>query len=52
MQGIYLTWLVTALVMILVDRMWEKLPPDHPAVYRSPQLAAQPSVEPTTTLAL
>lgn len=25
-----------ALVMILVDRMWKKLPSDHPAVYRSP----------------
>lgn len=24
---------VAALVMILVDRMWKKLPPDHPAVY-------------------
>ena len=27
---------VVALALILVDRMWEKLPPDHPAVYRSP----------------
>ncbi len=34
MKGLYLTWLVAALVMILVDRMWEKLPPDHPVVYR------------------
>jgi membrane protease YdiL (CAAX protease family) len=25
-----------ALVMILVDRMWKRLPPDHPAVYRKP----------------
>jgi len=25
---------VAALVMILVDRMWKKLPSDHPAVYR------------------
>lgn len=41
-QGLYLTFLVAALVMILVDRMWRKLPPDHPAVYRSPQHAAQP----------
>lgn len=24
---------VAALVMIVVDRMWKKLPPDHPAVY-------------------
>jgi membrane protease YdiL (CAAX protease family) len=28
------TWLVAALVMILADRMWKKLPSDHPAVYR------------------
>ena len=27
---------VAALVMILVDRMWKKLPPDHPAVYSKP----------------
>lgn len=32
LQGLYLTWLVAAIVMILVDRMWKKLPPDHPAV--------------------
>lgn len=25
-----------ALVMIVVDRMWKKLPADHPAVYREP----------------
>jgi hypothetical protein len=25
-----------AQVMILVDRMWKKLPPDHPTVYREP----------------
>lgn len=28
--------LVTALVIILADRMWKKLPPDHPAVYQKP----------------
>jgi hypothetical protein len=27
---------VAALVMILFDRMWVKLPPDYPAVYRQP----------------
>jgi hypothetical protein len=34
------TWTVAvvALVMILVDRMWKKLPPDHPAVYCEPAL--------------
>jgi len=49
MQGIHLTWVVAALVMILVDRMWQKLPPDHLAVYRSPEHAAQHCVEPTPT---
>jgi membrane protease YdiL (CAAX protease family) len=39
-RGLYLTWTAAALVMILVDRMWKKLPPDHPAVYKSPSLAA------------
>jgi uncharacterized protein len=27
---------VAALALILVDRMWKKLPPDHPAVYQAP----------------
>jgi len=27
---------VAALVMIVVDRMWKKLPYDHPAVYHEP----------------
>jgi len=30
------TMAVAALVMIEVDRMWEKLHPDHPAVYQAP----------------
>ena len=29
---------VVALVLILVDRMWKKLPADHPAVYQAPLL--------------
>ena len=29
---------VVALVMILADRMWKKLPSDHPAVYRAPAM--------------
>ncbi len=36
MRNLYdlcLVWAVVALVLILVDRMWKKLPPDHPAVY-------------------
>jgi len=41
LQGLSLTLSVAALVMILVDRMWKKLPPDHPAVYRSPQHTTQ-----------
>jgi membrane protease YdiL (CAAX protease family) len=32
---------VAALVMIVADRMWKKLPSDHPAVYQAPVLAAQ-----------
>jgi membrane protease YdiL (CAAX protease family) len=31
-----LTAAVAALVLILVDRMWKKLPSDHPAVYQAP----------------
>lgn len=31
---------VVALVMILSDRMWKKLPPHHPAVYQEPGLDA------------
>jgi CAAX protease family protein len=49
MQGLYLTWTAAALVMILVDRMWDKLPPDHPAVCRSPELAARAGMEPAPT---
>jgi membrane protease YdiL (CAAX protease family) len=40
-----------AIFAILSDRMWKKLPSDHPAVYESPGDAAQPSAEPTPTLA-
>ena len=40
-----------AIFAILSDRMWKKLPSDHPAVYGSPERAAQPSVEPAPTLA-
>ncbi|NTW12193.1 MAG: CPBP family intramembrane metalloprotease [Anaerolineales bacterium] len=29
---------VAALVLIVLDRMWKKLPPDHPAVYQMPAL--------------
>jgi len=31
-KGVNLTWLASALVMILLDRMRKKLPPYHPAV--------------------
>jgi membrane protease YdiL (CAAX protease family) len=31
-----LTLAFVALVLIVVDRMWKKLPSDHPAVYREP----------------
>jgi membrane protease YdiL (CAAX protease family) len=30
-----------ALAVILVEQMWKKLPPDHPAVYRSPENSLQ-----------
>jgi membrane protease YdiL (CAAX protease family) len=33
--GIYLVWVIIIVVMIFVDRMWEKLPPEHPAVYHA-----------------
>jgi membrane protease YdiL (CAAX protease family) len=46
LQGLSLTLSVAALVMILVDRTWKKLPPDHPAVYRSPQQLAAPDAAP------
>jgi len=38
-QSLYLTLFVAVLVLILVDRMWKKLPSDHPAVYQTPALA-------------
>jgi uncharacterized protein len=31
-----MTFSVAALIVIIADRMWKKLPPDHPAVYGSP----------------
>ena len=33
-----LTATIAALVMILIDRMWKKLPSDHPAVFQAPLL--------------
>jgi membrane protease YdiL (CAAX protease family) len=42
---------LTTLGIILVGRMWKTLPRDHPAVYRSPEHAAPPGVEPASTLA-
>ena len=33
-------WVIVVLVIVLSDRMWAKLPPDHPAVYRSSESAA------------
>jgi membrane protease YdiL (CAAX protease family) len=34
--GLYLTLFVAVLVLIVFDRMWEKLPADHPAVVQAP----------------
>jgi uncharacterized protein len=36
-----LTAAAAALVMIVADRMWKRLPSGHPAVYRDPLLAAE-----------
>ncbi len=36
MQSLYLTLFIAVLVVILVDRMWKKLPPNHLAVYQAP----------------
>ena len=33
--GIYLVWVIIVVVMIFVDLMWKKLPPEHPAVFHS-----------------
>jgi membrane protease YdiL (CAAX protease family) len=35
-QQVYLPLGVAALVLILLDRMWKKLPSEHPAAYRAP----------------
>ncbi len=37
-QLLNLVWLVIALVIIVADQMWKKLPSDHPAVYRNPEI--------------
>jgi len=42
---------IAAIVVILVDQMWKRLPSNHPAVYRLPEDANRPSMEPTPTLA-
>ncbi len=43
---------ILALVFVVIDRMWAKLPPNHPAVYRSPESAAQARAVATPTPAL
>jgi len=40
-QVLYLTCLVAAVLMIVADRMWKKLPSDHPAVYWTPEIEEQ-----------
>jgi hypothetical protein len=42
-----LTAAAAALVMIVIDRMWKKLPADHPAVYPSSQPTVLSGGEPT-----
>jgi membrane protease YdiL (CAAX protease family) len=50
-RSLYVTFVIAVLVLILIDRMWKKLPSDHPAVYTSPLLTIQHSVEPGPILA-
>jgi membrane protease YdiL (CAAX protease family) len=50
MRGLYLTYAVAALALILLGRMWKKLPHDHSAVYRPPEHAAQPNAQPMPTV--
>ena len=33
-RSLYPTLFIAVLVLILADRMWKKLPTDHPAVYQ------------------
>jgi membrane protease YdiL (CAAX protease family) len=37
-RSLYPTLFIVILVLVLVDRMWKKLPEDHPAVYQTPLL--------------
>lgn len=32
-HGMLILGFILVIILILIDRMWEKLPPDHPAVY-------------------
>jgi membrane protease YdiL (CAAX protease family) len=37
MRGLYLTYVVAALALTLVGRMWKRLPQSHPAVHKPPE---------------
>jgi membrane protease YdiL (CAAX protease family) len=37
-RSLYPTLLIASLVLVLIDRMWKKLPADHPAVLQAPLL--------------
>jgi membrane protease YdiL (CAAX protease family) len=37
MRGLYLTYVVAALILTLVGRMWKRLPRSHPAVHGQPE---------------
>ena len=37
-RSLYPTMFIVILVLVLVDRMWKKLPTDHPVVYQYPRL--------------
>ena len=43
-RSLYPTMLIAALILILIDRMWKKMPADHPAVYQYPRLEKSPQI--------
>jgi membrane protease YdiL (CAAX protease family) len=47
LRGVNVIWFVGALVLVLIDRMWKRLPDDHPVVYKSPDRLPSNSLERT-----
>jgi membrane protease YdiL (CAAX protease family) len=50
-SGYLILKVIVALVLILIDRMWKKLPQNNPAVYRSLEHVAQTGVSSTPSIA-